>query len=175
MAGVDALNELIGRALGWLVLAAVLVSAGNALLRYGVNLSSNAWLELQWYLFSAVFLLGGGYALRHQAHVRVDVLYGRFSARGQAWVHVLGALLCVLPMAVLLTTLGWIGFVEAWTGNEMSADAGGLLRWPVKALIPVGFGLLTLQALAEAARHWPACWGRTVASDSPAAHDPAVS
>jgi TRAP-type mannitol/chloroaromatic compound transport system permease small subunit len=146
---VDALNERAGRLVAWLVLAAVLVSAGNASMRYAFNLSSNAWLEIQWYLFSAVFLLGAGYALRRNAHVRVDVLAGRLSPRGQAWIDIFGALVFLLPMAIMIGYLSWPMFWQSFTGGEVSSDAGGLLRWPVKILIPAGFALLSLQACAE--------------------------
>ena len=147
--GIDALNERAGRLVAWLVLAAVLVSAGNATVRYAFNLSSNAWLEIQWYLFSAIFLLGAGYALRRNAHVRVDVLAGRLSARGQAWVDIFGGLVFLLPMALAILWWSWPMFWQSFAGGEMSSDAGGLIRWPVKLLIPVGFALLSLQACSE--------------------------
>jgi TRAP-type mannitol/chloroaromatic compound transport system permease small subunit len=146
---IDALNERAGRIVAWLVLAAVLVSAGNASVRYAFNLSSNAWLEIQWYLFSAVFLLGAGYALRRNAHVRVDVLAGRLSPRGQAWIDIFGGLVFLLPMALMIGYLSWPVFWQSFIGSEVSSDAGGLIRWPVKLLIPAGFALLSLQACAE--------------------------
>jgi TRAP-type mannitol/chloroaromatic compound transport system permease small subunit len=146
---IDALNELAGRATGWLVLAAVLLSAGNAVSRYAFSLSSNAWLEGQWYLFSAIFLLGAGYALKRGAHVRIDVLAGRLSARGQAWIDLLGAVFFLLPMALLLGWLSWPVFVQSYLTQEVSSDAGGLLRWPVKLLLPAGFALLALQGVSE--------------------------
>ena len=147
--GIDALNDRIGRLVIWLVLLAVLISAGNAISRYGLNMSSNAWLEIQWYLFSFIFLLGAGYTLRHNGHVRIDVVYGRLSSRGQAIVDLVGGLLFLLPMALGIAWLGWTGFAESWAIGEMSPDAGGLLRWPVKLAIPVGFTLLALQGVAE--------------------------
>lgn len=146
---IDAINERVGRAIGWLVLAAVLVSAGNATIRYSLNLSSNAWLEIQWYLFSAVFLLGAGYTLKKNEHVRIDILAGRLSRRGQAWIDIMGSLLFLMPMAVIIMVLSWPMFMQSYTGHEISSDAGGLLRWPVKLLIPVGFALLVLQGVAE--------------------------
>jgi TRAP-type mannitol/chloroaromatic compound transport system permease small subunit len=146
---IDALNERAGRVVAWLVLAAVLVSAGNASVRYAFNLSSNAWLEIQWYLFSAIFLLGAGYALRRNAHVRVDVLAGRLSPRGQAWIDIFGGLVFLLPMALMIGYLSWPVFWQSFIGSEVSSDAGGLIRWPVKLLIPAGFALLSLQACAE--------------------------
>lgn len=146
---IDAVNERVGRVIGWLVLAAVLVSAGNATVRYSLNLSSNAWLEIQWYLFSAVFLLGAGYTLKKNEHVRIDILAGRLSRRGQAWIDIIGSLLFLMPMAVIIMVLSWPMFMQSYTGHEISSDAGGLLRWPVKLLIPVGFALLVLQGVAE--------------------------
>ena len=146
---IDAINERVGHATGWLVLAAVLVSAGNATVRYSLNLSSNAWLEIQWYLFSAVFLLGAGYTLKRNEHVRIDVIAGKLSRRAQAWIDILGALLFLLPMAVIIMVLSWPLFMQAYTGHEISSDAGGLIRWPVKLLIPAGFGLLVLQGISE--------------------------
>lgn len=146
---IDALNERIGRLVMWLVLVAVLVSSGNALFRYGLNMSSNAWLEIQWYLFSAIFMLGAGYTLKHNGHVRIDVLYGRFSPRTRAWVDLAGGLLFLLPTALIIAWLGWAGFADSWAIGEMSPDAGGLSRWPVKLIIPAGFVLLALQGLSE--------------------------
>ena len=146
---IDALTERVGRVVIWLVLIATLISAGNALVRYLFGESSNAWLEIQWYLFGAMFLLGAGYTLKHNGHVRIDILYNRFGPRGQAWINLAGGLLFLLPMAVLLAWLAWPMFHEAWVTNEMSPDAGGLLRWPVKLLLPAGFALLALQGVAE--------------------------
>ena len=149
---IDYVNERIGRAVAWLVLVAVLVSAGNALMRYAVNLSSNAWLEIQWYLFSAIFLLAAGWALKRNAHVRIDVIAARLSPRAQAWIDILGGLLFLMPMALLILYLSWPMFVQSYAGHEMSSDAGGLVRWPVKLLIPLGFGLLVLQGVSEIIR-----------------------
>jgi len=146
---IDGLNEHIGRTVIWLVLVATLVSAGNALVRYGLNMSSNAWLEIQWYLFGLVFLLGAGYTLKHNGHVRIDVLYGRFSPRLKAWVDLLGGLLFLLPMSGILAWLGWEFFSASYAIRETSPDAGGLLRWPIKLAVPVGFALLWLQGLSE--------------------------
>jgi TRAP-type mannitol/chloroaromatic compound transport system permease small subunit len=146
---IDALTERIGRLAIWLVLVATLISAGNALARYALGESSNAWLEIQWYLFGAVFLLTAGYTLKHNGHVRIDIFYGRLGAKGQAWIDLIGGLLFLLPMAGLLAWLAWPMFMDAWTSHEMSPDAGGLVRWPVKLLLPLGFGLLVLQGVAE--------------------------
>ena len=146
---IDALNERVGKLVYWLVLVAVLVSAGNALMRYTFDVSSNAWLELQWYLFSAVFLLAAGYTLLHNEHVRIDVIISRFSPQTRAWVDLLGSLFFLLPMAVVILVLSWPMFVESFVRHEYSSDAGGLLRWPAKLLVPAGFLLLLLQALSE--------------------------
>ena len=147
---IDALNERIGRAAMWLVLLATLISSGNAVMRYGFDLSSNAWLEIQWYLFALIFLLGAGYTLKHNGHVRIDILYGRFSPRLQAWVDLIGGLLFLLPLCGLMVWMGWGGFSDSLAVNETSPDAGGLLRWPIKLAIPLGFALLLLQGVAEA-------------------------
>lgn len=146
---IDALNEAIGRGVKWLVLVATLISAGNAFLRYGFDLSSNAWLELQWYLFALIFLLGAGHTLKHNGHIRIDVLYSRLSPRGQAWVDLFGGLLFLLPMTGLMTWFSWAMFADAWAIQEISADSGGLVRWPIKLALPLGFGLLFLQGIAE--------------------------
>ncbi len=146
---IDALTERIGRVVIWLVLVATLISAGNALARYLLGASSNAWLEIQWYLFGAIFLLAAGYTLKHNGHVRIDIFYNRFGPRGQAWIDLAGGLLFLLPMALLLMWLAWPMFHEAWVTQEHSPDAGGLVRWPAKLLLPAGFGLLALQGVAE--------------------------
>lgn len=146
---IDALTERVGRLVIWLVLVATLISAGNALVRYALGESSNAWLEIQWYLFGAMFLLAAGYTLKHNGHVRIDIIYNRFGPRGQAWIDLAGGLLFLLPMALLLAWLAWPMFYEAWQAQEHSPDAGGLLRWPVKLLLPLGFVLLALQGVAE--------------------------
>jgi TRAP-type mannitol/chloroaromatic compound transport system permease small subunit len=146
---IDALTERVGRLAIWLVLIATLISAGNAFSRYLLGESSNAWLEIQWYLFGGMFLLAAGYTLKHNGHVRIDILYNRFGPRGQAWIDLAGGLLFLLPMALLLMWLSWPMFHEAWATHEMSPDAGGLVRWPVKLLLPAGFALLALQGVAE--------------------------
>ena len=127
----------------------MLVSAGNAVSRYLFDLSSNAWLELQWYLFSAVFLLAAGYALLHNEHVRIDVIFGHLPPRVRAWIDLIGGVFFLLPMAVIIMVLSWPIFVDSYRINEYSSDAGGLLRWPVKLLIPAGFLLLALQGVSE--------------------------
>jgi TRAP-type mannitol/chloroaromatic compound transport system permease small subunit len=146
---IDGLNDRVGHLVYWAVLAAALVSAGNASMRYAFDLSSNAWLELQWYLFSAVFLLAAGYTLRHNEHVRIDVVHSHLSPRGRAWVDLFGGVFFLLPMATVILVLSWPVLVDSYIRNEYSSDAGGLLRWPVKLLIPLGFLLLVLQGLSE--------------------------
>lgn len=146
---IDALNERVGRGVLWLVLVAVLVSAANAVMRKAFNLSSNAFLEVQWYLFSAIFLLCAGYTLLRNEHVRIDLLSAHCTPRTRAWIDLLGTLLFLLPMALILLRMSWPVFVAAWTSGEMSANAGGLVRWPVKLLMPIGFALLALQGLSE--------------------------
>lgn len=146
---IDALNGFVGRTVYWLVLAAVAVSAVNALMRYTFSISSNAWLELQWYLFGAIFLLGAGYTLKANGHVRIDLVSSRLTPRAQAWIDILGGLLFLLPMALVILYFSWPMFVDSYTSGEISSDAGGLLRWPAKLLIPAGFGLLVLQCLSE--------------------------
>ncbi|MCK9284351.1 MAG: TRAP transporter small permease subunit [Rhodocyclaceae bacterium] len=146
---IDAANARIGRLACWLVLAAVLVSAGNAVMRKAFDLSSNAWLELQWYMFAAIFLLSGGHTLLKQEHVRIDVIYSRFSRRTQIWIDLFGTLFFLLPMALLMLWLSWPFFAEALHSGERSVNAGGLILWPVKALMPLGFALLALQGISE--------------------------
>jgi TRAP-type mannitol/chloroaromatic compound transport system permease small subunit len=146
---VDALNERIGRWVYWLVLVAVLVSAGNAIVRKLFNYSSNSLLELQWYLFSAIFLLCAGYTLLRNEHVRIDVIAGRLSAKAQTWIDVLGIIFFLMPMAVLFIYLSWPVFVRTFTHNEISTNAGGLVIWPARLMVPVGFTLLALQGLSE--------------------------
>jgi len=146
---IDAISERIGNALIWLLLATVLVSTVNAVVRKVFSIGSNAWLELQWYLFAAVFLLGAGYAFLHNAHVRIDFVSARLSARGRNWVDIIGIVAFLAPLCWLLLTLSWPLFVNAWTTGEMSQNAGGLIRWPVQLMIPLGMVLLLAQAGSE--------------------------
>jgi TRAP-type mannitol/chloroaromatic compound transport system permease small subunit len=146
---IDGLNERVGHLSYWLILLAVLVSAGNASVRYAFNMSSNAWLEIQWYLFSAVFLFCAGYTLLHNQHVRIDVISGRMSKRARAWIDVLGTLFFLLPMATAIMWMSWPVFVDAYQHNEVSTNAGGLTVWPGRLMLPVGFFLLVLQGISE--------------------------
>jgi TRAP-type mannitol/chloroaromatic compound transport system permease small subunit len=147
--GIDAVNERIGRMAIWLVLVVVIISAGNAVSRFAFNLSSNAMLEIQWYLFSAIFLFCAAYVLKKNEHIRIDVVTGRFSDRVQNWIDVFGILVFLLPMAILIAWLSWPVFMNAWNSGEMSPNPGGLIRWPVRLMMPIGFVLLILQAAAE--------------------------
>lgn len=144
---IDRLNEACGRVLPWAVLAAVLLAVGNALARK-FDAGSNALLEAQWYLVSAVFLLGAGRVLKLDEHVRIDLLTSRLSPRGRLWADIAGLLSMVLPVTLLMLWLSWPWFVGAWASHEVSASAGGLPLWPARLLVPVGFALLAAQAIA---------------------------
>ncbi len=146
---IDRLNAGIGRSVAWLVLAAVLISSGNAVARKLFNSSSNAFLEVQWYLFSAVFLLAAAHTLLRQEHVRIDVLLARWSARTRAWVDVFGIVFFLLPLVVVVVGLSWPLLVRTYVSGEMSSNAGGLIRWPVLALLPLAFALLGVQGISE--------------------------
>jgi len=146
---IDYVNERFGRIADWCVLLACLISAGNALVRYGFSFSSNAWLEIQWYLFAAMFMLGAPYTLRRNEHVRVDVIYGNLSLRLKLWVDLLGGILFLMPPVLIIGWMSWPLFYDSWQSGEVSSNAGGLVRWPVKLLLPLGFGLLALQGLSE--------------------------
>lgn len=146
---IDAFTDLVGKSVIWLVLAAVLISAGNAIVRKTFNTSSNALLEIQWYLFSAVFLLGAGYAFLRNAHVRIDFISSHLSPRMRNWIDIVGIIIFLGPLCFLLIKLSWPLFVNAWVSGEMSQNAGGLIRWPVMLMIPAGMALLLLQAASE--------------------------
>jgi TRAP-type mannitol/chloroaromatic compound transport system permease small subunit len=146
---VDAMNTGFGRVADWLVLFACAVSAGNAFLRYGFSLGSNAWLETQWYFFAGVVMLGASYTLFRNEHVRVDLVYGALGERARLWVDVIGIALFLLPAMAMLAWMTWPFFVESWMRGETSSSPGGLIRWPVKLLMPLGFALMTAQGLSE--------------------------
>jgi TRAP-type mannitol/chloroaromatic compound transport system permease small subunit len=146
---IDAMSDLIGKLVMWFILATTLISAGNAIVRKLFDNSSNALLEIQWYLFAAVFMLGSGYAFLRNAHVRIDFISTRFSPRGRNWVDVFGILIFLFPLCYMMATLGWPLFERAWNTGEMSSNAGGLIRWPVYGLIPLGFAVLFLQGVSE--------------------------
>jgi TRAP-type mannitol/chloroaromatic compound transport system permease small subunit len=146
---IDRLNEQIGKLDAWLGLAAVIVCTANAVARYAFNVGSNAWLELQWYLNAAVFLLVAAYALKRNEHVRIDVINGRLSPRMQAWIDIFGAVFMLLPAVTIIAWYSWPSLVNSYQIQEYSSDPGGLVRWPVRLLIPVAFALLGLQGVSE--------------------------
>ena len=146
---IDGLNERVGRAIIWLILISVLVSATNAVVRKAFDYSSNAFLEAQWYMFSAIFLLGAGYTLLHNEHIRIDIIAGKFSKRVQTWIDILGTLFFLFPVTFAFLWFGSQMFAVSFANQEMSPNAGGLIVWPVKMLIPLGFFLLTLQGFSE--------------------------
>jgi TRAP-type mannitol/chloroaromatic compound transport system permease small subunit len=145
----DWVSEKTGHLAAWLILLACLVSAGNASIRYAMDMSSNAWLELQWYMFSGTVLLGAAQVLKVNEHVRVDVVYGGRSPRTKAWIDTLGLIFFFMPMCIVMVYDSWGFFLDSYLRHEMSSSAGGLVRWPVKLLLPLGFTLLGLQGLAE--------------------------
>ena len=149
---IDTLNEWVGKIVMWLVLAAVLISAGNAIMRKAFDIGSNAFLEIQWYLFAAVFMLGAGYVFLKNGHVRIDFISTKLSRRTNAIIDLLGILIFTIPLSVILINLSWPVFERAWVSGEMSLNAGGLIRWPVMLLIPLGFTLLLLQCVSEATK-----------------------
>ena len=145
----DGLSTRIGKLTMWLILATTLISAGNAIVRKVFGTSSNALLEIQWYLFAGVFMLGAGYGLLKNSHVRIDFVSSRLSARTRNWIDVVGIVVVLVPFCLISINLGWPLFTQALASGEMSQNAGGLIRWPVYALIPLGFALLMLQGLSE--------------------------
>ena len=146
---IDNISEWIGRWVAWLVLFAVLISAGNAVMRKAFNMSSNGFLEIQWYLFAAVFLLASGYTLMRQEHVKIDVISGRFSKRTQIWIDIIGICVFLLPFTYMIIKLAMPLVINAYVTQEVSSNAGGLIRWPVFALLPAGMFLLAMQAVSE--------------------------
>ena len=158
---IDRFNDLVGSLIRWLVLAAVLISATNAVMRKAFNIGSNAFLEIQWYLFAAVFMLGAGYAFLRNVHVRIDFISTKLSKRTNTIIDAAGIVIFLIPLCVILITLSWPLFYNAWVSGEMSQNAGGLIRWPVYLLIPLGFGILLLQALSELIKRIAFLLGRT--------------
>lgn len=146
---IDAINEKFGVLANYFVLFAALISAGNAMSRYAFSESSNAWLEIQWYMFAAMVLLGAPYALKMNEHVRVDLVYGLVSERTRIWIDIVGGVLFLLPICIILIYFTWPWFADSWRLNEASSNAGGLVRWPVKLLLPLGFFLMALQGVSE--------------------------
>lgn len=146
---IDTINLWLGKLVMWLVLAAVLISAGNAIVRKAFNLGSNAFLEIQWYLFAGVFMLGVGYVMLKNAHVRIDFIASRLSKRTNAIIDAIGIVVFTIPLAIIMIDLGWPLFYRAYVTGEMSQNAGGLIRWPVLGLVPLGFAVLLTQAVSE--------------------------
>jgi TRAP-type mannitol/chloroaromatic compound transport system permease small subunit len=146
---IDAMSGWVGKTIRWLVLIVVVISSGNAIIRKAFDVSSNAWLEVQWYLFAAVFLLGAGYVFLANAHVRIDFISSRLSARARNWIDVVGILTVLIPLCLIVIKLSWPLFYNAWVSGETSQNAGGLIRWPVFLMMPLGFTLLLLQAISE--------------------------
>jgi TRAP-type mannitol/chloroaromatic compound transport system permease small subunit len=146
---IDALNDRLGQLANWLVLAACLISAANAMSRYAYDLSSNAYLEIQWYLFAAIVMLGASHTLRVNEHVRVDIVYTHLSERGKEWLDMIGTALFLVPSMLAIAYYSWPFFMQSWQIQEMSGNAGGLIRWPVKFLVPLGFTLVALQGISE--------------------------
>jgi TRAP-type mannitol/chloroaromatic compound transport system permease small subunit len=146
---VDWCTTKIAVVANWLVLLAAVVSAGNAASRYLFSESSNGWLEIQWYMFAGMVLLGAPYTLKMNEHVRVDLVYGMVSERTQIWIDIIGGVLFLLPICIILTYFTWPWFVDSWIHNEQSSNAGGLVRWPIKLLLPVGFCLMAIQGVSE--------------------------
>ena len=146
---IDGFTERIGRLVYWLVLIVVLISAANATVRKIFNYSSNSYLEIQWYLFSVIFLFGAGYTLLRNDHVRIDIIQGRLSPRAQNWIDVFGILLFLMPMSVIVMWLSWPLFLDAVARHEVSTNAGGLVVWPARLMVPIGFALLIIQGISE--------------------------
>jgi TRAP-type mannitol/chloroaromatic compound transport system permease small subunit len=148
-AAIDALNRRIGRLASWLILVAVLISAGNAIIRKVFDVSSNAWLELQWQLFGAVFMLAAAWTFLANEHIRIDIVNSRFPKRVRDWIDLLGHLVFFMPFVLLMLYDGWPFFLQSYRINEQSLNAGGLAQWPAKLLVPLGFFLLLLQGVSE--------------------------
>ena len=146
---IDVINEKIGVVCNWLVLLACIVSGGNAMIRYAYDMSANAWLEVQWYMFAVIVMFGASYTLKRNEHVRVDLLYMTMGRRGQLWIDILGTLFFLLPTCIILAWLSWPFFMQSFAVSEHSSNAGGLLRWPIKLVLPVGFLLVALQGISE--------------------------
>lgn len=158
---IDAINRRLGKLADWMVLLACLISAGNAMMRYAFDMSSNAWLEIQWYLFAGVVMLGASYTLQRNEHVRVDIFYMQMSERRRLWVDIVGTTFFLIPACLLIAWLSWPFFHESWMINEISGNAGGLIRWPVKFLVPLGFALVALQGVSEIIKRFGALRGYT--------------
>jgi TRAP-type mannitol/chloroaromatic compound transport system permease small subunit len=160
--GIDWLNQRLGDVCNFLVLAACVVSAGNAMIRYAFGYSSNSWLEMQWYMFAIFVMFGASYTFKRNEHVRVEILYLMLSERGQLWLDMIGTLFFLIPSCLLLSYLSWPFFMQAYNVGEISSNAGGLVRWPIKIVVPVGFVLLALQGISEVIKRIAALKGYVV-------------
>lgn len=156
---IDRINEKFGVLAGWLVLSSCLISAGNAMFRYAFDLSSNGWLEVQWYMFAVLVMFGAAYTLKRNEHVRVDILYLNLSERGKLWVDILGGVFFLMPTCIMLGLLSWPFFMQSYLIGEDSGNAGGLLRWPIKIVLPAGFFMLALQGISEIVKRVAALQG----------------
>jgi TRAP-type mannitol/chloroaromatic compound transport system permease small subunit len=159
---IDWVNEKVGNFCNLLVLAACVVSAGNAMFRYAFSLSSNGWLEIQWYMFAVMVMFGAAYTLRRNEHVRVEIFYLYLSERGQLWLDLVGTILFLLPVCVMLSLLAWPFFAQSYAVNEWSQNAGGLIRWPIKLVMPLGFAMLAVQGISEIIKRIAALKGYVV-------------
>jgi TRAP-type mannitol/chloroaromatic compound transport system permease small subunit len=159
---IDLLNQKLGDVCNFLILAACVVSAANAMIRYAFGYSSNAWLELQWYMFAIVIMFGAAYTFKRNEHVRVEILYLMLSERGQLWLDLVGTVVFLIPSCLLLAYLSWPFFQQAYAVGEISSNAGGLIRWPIKFVIPAGFVMLALQGVSEAIKRIAALKGYVV-------------
>ena len=159
---IDLLNQKLGDVCNFLILAACVVSAANAMIRYAFGYSSNAWLELQWYMFAIVIMFGAAYTFKRNEHVRVEILYLMLSERGQLWLDLIGTVIFLIPSCLLLAYLSWPFFQQAYAVGEISSNAGGLIRWPIKFVIPAGFVMLALQGVSEAIKRIAALKGYVV-------------
>lgn len=160
--GIDWVNDRLGIFANFLVLLCCVISAGNAMIRYAFDHSSNGWLEVQWYMFAAIVMFGASYTFKRNEHVRVEIFYLFLSERGQIWLDLVGAVVFLIPVCLLLSALSWPFFVQSFAVNEISSNAGGLLRWPVKFVLPAGFFLLALQGVSEAIKRVAALKGYVV-------------
>ena len=147
--GIDALNNAFAKIATWAILASCVISCGNAFIRFIFSNSSNGWLEIQWYLFAAAVMLGASNVLRLNEHVRVDLIYGQVSARRKVQIDLFGLIVFLLPVMSLMLVLSWPLFYDKWVIGEMSSNAGGLLRWPVWLMLPLGFFMVLLQGISE--------------------------
>jgi TRAP-type mannitol/chloroaromatic compound transport system permease small subunit len=170
---IDAICAFVGRAVAWLILVAVLVSAGNAVMRKAFDISSNAWLELQWYLFSAVFLIAAAYTLQRNEHIRIDIVSGRLSKRTRDWIDLLGHFLMLMPFVVLMLREAFPFVLTSYRQQDMSPNAGGLILWPAKALILAGFAFLFAQGVSEIIKRIAVMRG-LIPEPSPEHHHPAA-